>query len=360
MTSGGTLSTALGCKRVAAQPKMKATDCEIGENFIPMTRSLFFGLSTALLLLSSCASSRYTRDSGATNVLNVSFNDPEINYTEASVPLDGKSWGGILLGAQEEYAVDASIISNNNGDNTGFFNASGGSNSIAALTFIVEALSIATSMTAGVLSIGAEIETRSLAFVGLTSIFSAAAINDALWRGINQRRVQAQANTQIMDLTSDAHFYCMPQSQIVVKPRLFSTSWEGKSSLIAGKVSNVATVEGESMMGSRLTVGQRLNNEFRAQEVREKAARVVPSKNGEGAKPESIVIQPSELMGSTGQYAVSKNEYVNFTVIEIVDEGSTLSDCVIVIQFVNSKGQTEQKKVRASNDDLMYQAPGQK
>ena len=319
---------------------MKAIDCEIGENFIPMTRSLFFGLSVALLLLNSCAPSRFTQDSGATNVLNVSLQDEGITYSEASVPLEGKSWGGLLMGAKTDYAVDASIINNNNGDNSGYVNASGGGNFLAVLTGVGEFLSIAGAMTAGFQDGGAISPIGSI-FVGAISFFAAAAVNDAIWSGANQRRVQVQANTQIMDLTSDAHFYCMPQSQIVIQPGLFSTSWKGETSLIAGTIENVATIEGESMIGKRQTLDQRVE-----------VAR--------GAKPESIVIQPAELMGSTGQYAVSKNEYVNFTVIEIVDEGSTLSDCVIVIQFVNSKGQTEQKKVRASNDDLMYQSPGQK
>lgn len=302
-----------------------------------MIRTLFFGLSVAILFLSSCAPSRFTQDSGATNVLNVSLNDEGITYSEATVPLEARSWGGFLLGAKTEYEVDASIINNNNGANSGYLNASGGGNFLAVLTGVGEFLSIAGAMTAG----SQNVSPIGSIFVGAISFFAAAAVNDAIWSGINQRRVQVQANTQIMDLTSDAHFYCMPQSQIVVQPGLFSTSWKGESSLIAGTIENVATIEGESMMSKRKTLDQ------------SKGASV-------GTTSELIEIQPTELLGATGQYAVSKSEYVNFTVIEIADEGSTLSDCVIVIQFVNAKGQTEQKKVRASNDDLMYQSPGQK
>lgn len=304
-----------------------------------MNRALFFGLSLALLFLNSCAPSRFTQDSGATNVLNVSLQDEGITYSEASVPLEGKSWGGFLMGAKTDYGVDASIISNNNGDNSGYVNASGGGNFFAVLTGVGEFLSIAGAMTSG-LQDGGAISPLGSIFVAAISFFAAAAVNDAIWSGTNQRRVQVQANTQIMDLTSDAHFYCMPQSQIVVQPGLFSTSWRGETSLIAGTIENVAIIEGESMTVKRQASDQRVEA-------------------SKGAKPESIAIQPAELMGSTGQYAVSKNEYVNFTVIEITDEGSSLSDSVIIIQFVNPEGQTEQKKVRASNDDLIYQAPGQ-
>lgn len=301
-----------------------------------------FTAAIAILLLDSCASYRFTQDSGAMNVLNVSLDDPNISYEEVSVPLEGKSWGGILLGARSNYAVDASVIRNNNGAETGYVNTTSDSNFRAFLTGAGEVITITHSIhLANNLAFGNPPPTiiESIG-IGIVSCFMAAAVNNSLWNGINQRRVKRQANTQIMEMTPDANFYCMPQSQIVVQPRLFSTTWNGESTLIGATIQGLKSTEGESMVENYVPISERLE----------------ASKNEK--KPLSISVQPNELLGATGDYEMKKDTYAPFSVVSIEEEGAELSACIMIIEIVLSDGQIDRKKVRASSDRLFFQSSG--
>lgn len=297
----------------------------------------------AAILLHSCAPSRFTQDSGATNVLNVSLDEPGITYVEATVPVEGKSWGGVLLGAKTNYAVDASVISNNNGDKTGYTNASVGGNFLAVLTGLAECASVAATMVNLFPpddNVNSVQPLRAIG-IGAFSVIAAAAINDAVWSGSNQHRVRTQANTQIMDLTSGSHFYCMPQSQITVHPHVFSTTWEGESSLIAGTIENVTKIEGRTMVDKHQPTGLDVSDSSEEE-------------------PTFLVIEPRSLLGASGTYQRSKNNFVSFRVVSVEEEADELSGCIVTIEYQTEEGETFRKKVRASNEDLQFQSPGSK
>lgn len=310
-----------------------------GKTLAMKNHLLLFPALLTLIFLNGCAPSRFTQDSGAINTLQISLDEPGIKYTEASVPLEGRSWGGFLLGAKTDYAVDASIINNNNGEKTGYINASGGGNALAFLTGIAEWLSVANSLAILLPADEYTAQPMRLLGIGVISFVTAVAINDAAWRGFNQRRMRTQANTQIMDMTSDAHFYCMPQSQVTIQPSFFSTSWKGESSLIAATIENLGSIEGESMLKS--------HNSDKTQ-----------GENSKTETPEAITVQPNELVGATGKYQVSKNVFTHFRVVSVDRIGENLSDCVINIEIVFADGEIEAKKVRASNEDLYFEAKG--
>ena len=73
----------------------------------------------------------------------------------------------------------------------------------------------------------------------------------------------------------------------------------------------------------------------------------------------SLNIQPNELLGARGQYQLSRNNFAEFRVISVEEEASSLDGCIIRIEYAARDGESFQKRVRADNDDLIFQTPGQ-
>ena len=73
----------------------------------------------------------------------------------------------------------------------------------------------------------------------------------------------------------------------------------------------------------------------------------------------SLNIQPNELLGARGQYQLSRNNFAEFRVISVEEEASSLDGCIIRIEYTARDGESFQKRVRADNDDLIFQTPGQ-
>ena len=73
----------------------------------------------------------------------------------------------------------------------------------------------------------------------------------------------------------------------------------------------------------------------------------------------NLTIQPNELLGAQGKYQLSRKNFVDFRVIAVEVEASTLDECIIRIEYTTGDGEAFQKRVRAANEDLNFQSTGQ-
>jgi len=304
-----------------------------------LLQPIFYSIFILLTTLSSCTTFKTVQNSGVLNTMAIELDDENVQYERLESRFSRVTFAGFLQNASSENAVEATVISNNNGTATSTLTNSFGANFIAALTLV------GTSATVfGALKEEGSNEINELVPVASISAVLGLALNELYWRPFNQNRIQGEALQSAMNQNSDADFYSFPYAEFEVKPSLFSTRWSGTQRIVAANISD--DIIPDFSASNRLETQAPQSPSNAAED--EKGA---PSEQSsfETETDESIAtyrIYNAEIegswptingkvvkIGSTGTYQTSKKRTSNVVVVNILNfqEGNPKFEIAIVI-----------------------------
>lgn len=318
----------------------------------------FLLISIALIAFSSCTTFKTVQNSGALNTMAIELDDENVQYTRLESPFDRRTFGGFLKGASSTNTIEASVIHNNNGNQTSNTSNFFGSSILQAVTLVGSAIYWYQLVEEGT---SETTNNDDRLFNPLTAVFSAflgLVGNEAAWRPFNGARIQREAFNATMKQDPDADFYSFPYAEFEIAPGLLGTQWSGTQRIVAGNISNElfqsrGNVSSRSQVEKSEGKVEEEGEKFQEPKAITEEARVSENREPTPSVPNVPTVRGKQIVvGSTGRYKYSKNDFRKFQVLEILDFKG--GDQFRVRVIIESPPDNYTTTFKASNKSLIF------
>ena len=304
-------------------------------------------ISITLISFSSFTTFKTVQNSGALNTMAIELDDDNVQYTRLESPFDRRTFGGFLKGASSTNTIEASVIHNNNGNRTSNTSNFFGSSILQVATLVGSTISWYELMEAQASETTNNDDRLFNPFSAVFSAFLGLIGNEAAWRPFNGSRIQREAFNATMKQDPDADFYSFPYAEFEIAPGLLGTQWHGTQRIVAGNISN-ELFQSRGNYSSESRVDE--NDKF--QEPKAIADEAKVSEVQESTPSVPTVRGKQIVVGSTGRYKYSKNDFRKFQVLEILDFKG--GDQFRIRVIIESPPDNYTTTFKASNKSLIF------